>query len=350
MDALLDVWQWVTAHPWLSLLLVGFFWAGCPCCGAVACVSFVSDDFDDSTITGWTQTAGTWSESGSLIATSSNSAVLTSDTACPGSSSNFRVSTSVKASASGGVVRIRFASNGSTYHYAELKVGSGGYLRLYRSDGTLLDEVTGTVLAADTLGNLSVCAVDGAVTSQIGLFRVDATGETLAGDQFALATGSLGGGSASWDYAIATPTDGDCPTCPGLCSGCLNTQAAYFLEVTLPATAPDSFTTCTDCAGTAGTYIVEFVGDLSPVNGHTGCYWELLDTFVCTFDTLQVIRDVTLGTLEVVMFNSSSVLVQAHWTESIVGAIDCIDMNVDVTGLGVGVCIATGTTANVAAS
>lgn len=286
------------------LVLVGFFWGGCACCGVVC--EFFTDDFADGSLTDWTQTSGAWTESSGVVTTTSSNAILTCDTTQPDAESAMQVSALVQASDSGDEIRIIVGSDGTDYHYVQLKVGASGHLRIYRyasSSATQLAEVTGTILSNGVADTMNVCVdvENEKIRVTVGGAYLDADVSTFYGDEFALATGSLTG-TAQFDNAVASRVSDDCPCdgggeTTGCESFCTDSIVPELFRVTLTGTAngqsPDPYT-CSSANPADGTYYCDWVTEFGGL-----CTWGI--TFspplelgcACTLpsedeDTLQI--------------------------------------------------------------
>lgn len=260
MDALLDIWQWAATHPLLSLLLVGFFWAGCPCCGE--CTPFFSDNFDDNTITGWTEIAETWTETGGKLTIDIDSARIQCDTAHPDGSSSMRVQVDMRVTNASTQLRLIGGSDGANYYALRVFFdGSSSQIALVRYDGADLVLASSTVtLSTDTDYTGYLCMQGGGIVGGlVGIGELSAVALVDYGDQVELATGAaFGGGTASFDNFSATRVDADCPGCTAdRCDQCTDGITPFEWEIVVSGIAGSP--TCTaggTCADDNGTYIV----------------------------------------------------------------------------------------------
>jgi len=87
------------------------------------CKTVVGDSFGDGSLTGWTQVAGSWTESSGVLTTSSTDAVIVNDTAhAGGGGTRQSVRAQVKAAATGTKLRLIVGyTDASNYLFAELE-------------------------------------------------------------------------------------------------------------------------------------------------------------------------------------------------------------------------------------
>lgn len=115
--------------PQILIIPLAFFWSCYPCCGGC---EIYTDAFGDTDEAGFTQTSGTWTESGGYMATASSSAKLTCDTTHPDAVPSHYVSVSMYGATSDELI-VHVGTN----HKATVTIGSpNGCLALY--DGATL--------------------------------------------------------------------------------------------------------------------------------------------------------------------------------------------------------------------
>lgn len=225
-------WFTVPAMPWYGLLLVAVMGLGCgwACCGdCTICADTwagVADGTDVSTGTncGWTETAGSWSVVGETVTVASADAVLLSNTPQPDGTAEQSITVSLKSSTDGDLIRVLVAYvDADNYHFAEVKVGASGYLRLYRrlaGTNTLLQAFDTPLFVAGTFQAIVVCLTDQQtrITAYIEGLRstTQITAALLVRNdaaQFGLATGGTVTGTISFDGFTARSTKDTCPDC-----------------------------------------------------------------------------------------------------------------------------------------
>lgn len=194
-----------------------FFWPCYPCCGD--CEIF-ADTLSDSVITGWTQTAGSWTET-TYIATASSSAKLTCDTTHPDAIPSHFVECDLYG-ANGDPLRI-----GVGDHYVELTIGSpNGCLALKTAAGATLTQMRVDAPAA-TWHLLEVWYGQGAIATEPNFIArlgsaVLAFTVTRNGNSVYLGTGTVGSTvrfrNFVYEKHYATPDDTGCPQMPLDCA------------------------------------------------------------------------------------------------------------------------------------
>lgn len=272
MDALLELviaaQQWVAAHPLETLLIIGFFWAGCPCCGE--CTPYFSDNFDDDTITGWTQVAETWTETGGKLTIDIDSARIRCDTAHPDGSTSMRVQVDMRVTNTSTQLRLIGGSDGTDYHALRVFFnGSSSEIALIRhASGSDFSLTSATVtLNTDTDYTAYLCLQGGGMVAGIvGVSELSLDLSVQYGDLAELATGAaFGGGTASFDNFSVTRVDAECPGCSAdRCDQCTDGITPFEWEIVVSGIAGSP--TCTaggTCADDNGTYIVT----IAPVGG-----------------------------------------------------------------------------------
>lgn len=200
--------------PQLLIVPLAFFWAGCPCCGA--CDIF-SDNFGtDDSLSGWTQTTGSWSEPSGYAQTSSSNAKLTCDTTHPDAVPSHYVEVSMY-----GADTDELRVHVGTTHFAQVTIGDpNGCLALY--DGaTLLTKirVSAPATTAKTLkvwyGQTPVAdGNDSQFAAQWDSGTILRYNVTRAGNGVALGTGTVGSTVRFDDFVYKkhyTSTDTSCP-------------------------------------------------------------------------------------------------------------------------------------------
>ncbi len=257
------LWHFITTVLLPCFPFLGMLWSPC-CCGG-GC-QFFSDDFAvDDLATNYTSVSGSWAISGGNLHTASSSAVLTGSTANPNSDSNTKVSVTVNIATDGDTARIILNyQNSSNYWFAEVKAGSGAYLRIYqRSGGSNTQKATNSIsLAISTPITFCAAIVNGSVIvtsyddgSNFGSAGFDGT---FSNTGWGLGTGTLAGTVTFDDLSVlVTGTAGTdtCPACAVQCSGghCTGDLSVAAYKIVISGWANG---TCTDCANQDGTYYV----------------------------------------------------------------------------------------------
>ena len=275
-------WFTVPGLPWYGLLLAAVMGLGCgwPCCGCEICAddwTGIGDGTDVSTGTacGWTEDAGSWSVTSNAVTTTSSSAILRSNTAHPDGTGEQSLSVSLKSSASNDLIRVIVGYvDSSNYHFAEVKTGASGYLKIFkRSAGsnTELDSISTTYFAAGTARTLTVCINDAqttitATTPNTAVCGGYATTVPASADEFGLGTGGTVTGTVTFDDFTATSTASDCPDCDGCCEFCTIPSE---LQVTQSGWANSVCPVFNDCPSLDSTAILQHA---------SVCIWDIAYT------------------------------------------------------------------------
>ncbi len=240
---------------------LGMLWS--PCCCGPGC-SFFTDDFAvDDLATNYTSVSGSWSIGSGVLSIASSNAVLTGNTANPNSDSNTKISITVNIATSGDTARIILDyQNSSNYWFAEVKAGTGAYLRIYQRSGgtnTLMRDCGSFTRAT---GTFTFCAsiYSGEMRTTVGSYTVKHSA-TFTQTGYGLGTGTLTG-TVTFDDLAVTITSADCSPCTdvggcvggvdGNCNGCINgttpgTMRVHFRAGTL---SNQGCGTCTTLNGT----------------------------------------------------------------------------------------------------
>ncbi len=237
--------QLLPLFPFLAML-----WS--PCCCSTGC-TFFSDDFAvDDLATAYTSVSGSWAISSGNLHTASSSAVLTGNTANPNSDSNTKISVTVNIATDGDTARIILDyQNSSNYWFAEVKAGTGAYLKIIqRSGGANTDKATASITLAT--GSFGFCAsiVNGSIfTASIdGVTSLGFT-DTFTQTGWGLGTGTLGGTVTFDDLSVGIAGTG-CPPC-SLCTACIDSIVPGQIKAVIAGMVNN---TCTTCATYNGTF------------------------------------------------------------------------------------------------
>jgi len=275
---------------------IAFLLPSCSCCVTTVACTAVTDSFTGTTITGWTQVSGTWSQSGTLT-TSSTSAIIINNTSPPVSSGVVQVKVASPDGTTRSKLRIIGAyTDSSNYLYAELDIEKNSIfleanatLSLYEMSGgtpTLLETASqnrsedctanGGCIAFTSVVTMKLCWHAGNVSCSI-YEASPTTNWTVTGQHSQTGTGhGLGTGSAAtgivyddysfnsnaYDDASYSAHCTDCTSCRDSCSDGLPAS----LDVTLPSDFGDNTCAC-------GT----------DLNGQTFTLNPLTDIKVCAF-------------------------------------------------------------------
>ncbi len=184
------------------------------------CLIF-QDNFNDATITGWTQTSGTWVETTEMT-TSSTSAKLTCDTTHPDGVPSHYVTVYIAGNA-GDKLRVHVGD-----HFAEVEIGSStetGCLRLKTAADVTLTTVRASIAAA-TLTKLTVAYGADPMTG-VSLFSAAVGTEasvsysvTRGGTSVALGTGSTAAAARFDDFKYYRHHSATWPSCPYIGNAC----------------------------------------------------------------------------------------------------------------------------------
>ncbi len=284
----------------LSLVLVGFFLPGCPCCGTC---TIYSDTFND--LSGWTQDAGSWSVSSNVATVSSTAAFLRCNTTNPDGTGKMQVQVQVKGTATGDLIRIIVAYvDSSNYHFAEMKWGTSGYLRLYkRSSGSDTQLATQTITYTNsTFVTFTVCLT--AALDYVYVFDSlgNAIGSTTtvpgSATGFALGTGGTLTGTANFYIVTAASTAVTCPPCQQ-CGHCIVNTAALTYQAVITGIANG---TCSSCGSLNGTWVLPNCGHYQTPSLRREsdvCLYNVKFTALCglyNFWMLQIDQNTALAT------------------------------------------------------
>ena len=245
---------------------------------------------------GWTEDAGSWAIVSNTLQTSSTNAIVRSNTAHPDGTGQQRLTVDVKSSATDDLVRVIIGYvDLDNYHFAELKIGASGYLKLWKRSGGVNTELQTKATAAFTTGsfvNVSVCLTRGLNSISVTAgSEVIAKGTTVPGsaDEFALATGGTVTGTVTFDNFVSERTGPSetCPNCvavaPNDCPSNLCDGDIFSLEylVEFSGWANGTCGTCTDMNTTA--YLLGFSDTAHPLYP---CGWISTPTICASADDM----------------------------------------------------------------
>jgi hypothetical protein len=268
LAAIYAIAYWLVPEYANYILLAGFgLGPGC-CCGSSCAI--VSDSFGANDIsTNWTTaSSGSWSISGGNLSTTSTSAYLINTTAHAGGIAAATATCTI-AGSSGNIGRLIVGwKDSSHYIAAEIKFGSGGYIRLIQN-GTTLSSFTGTFPTSATVtlcvtsdqSAASASTVDSGGTARFaqGLLTAPASGSQYVG----VGTGATNSGGITFDSFSSSRTDNSCPPCVGsnLCALCSTLKSPIEIEMVwtgvAQSTVPGWIGVC-DCSVINATYIVGY--------------------------------------------------------------------------------------------
>lgn len=200
------------------------------CCCPAGCDYFTDAFTTDGTPTGWTQTAGTWTNSGGFLTVSSADAIIECDTTHPSSSTKYRVSVLMEGGEEGDQIRAWINDDPTTF--GEITFHTNGAtgrarLRLFVA-GTLVGE-TDIYAPPGSAGAsyLYLCTDGDHVALGVGGALYLSAPVTITSSICGLATGILDGGTpAKFDNFKLTKDQSDDATCPACGESCV-----WFSEV-----------------------------------------------------------------------------------------------------------------------
>lgn len=296
----------------------------CFCCGPSCPI--LSDDFSGSGLGGWDQEAGSWSESSGYASTSSSSAALISTTPHPNSEANIRVIAGVLVATDGDIARVILDyADSSNYWFAEVKAGTGAYLKIFqRSGGSNSEQATVDITQAT--GGFFLCASisNGNVLSASTNRHMLNVNGTFTNDRWGIGTGTLTG-TVSFDSVSAAKVREGCPSCTSECEHCPEGYGPRQFKVVLPSgmVTPDSGTGCSqaECDQTYGTYYLDknAVNPLRSSPGISTCGYGICQQYDCS--TILGSRHALTGIALGLESTSINVYVVGGWQGGLTGTI-----------------------------
>lgn len=264
-------------------ILGSFLWVSC-CC-TPSC-TFFTDNFnrsDDDDPGAYTEVSGDWDISSNKLVTSSSNGVLIADAEHPDGEPNIKVSVTVNIATSGDTARIILDYvDSNNYWFAEVKAGTGAYLRIYqRASGSNTQKAQNT--AAISTGSITLCA---AITnSSIISASISGGGSTGSTGSFSSNSWGLGSGAISgtlqFSTASAAVTSPTCSACDMFCEDlCTDDKVASSYKVVITGIT-GSFCSTGDCSGYDGTYYIPMGNDSATSCSGTGDFTAL--GFPCAF-------------------------------------------------------------------
>ncbi len=302
-----------------------------PCCCGTGC-TFFSDDFAvDDLATNYTSVSGSWSIGSGVLSIASSSAVLTGNTANPNSDSNTKISVTVNIATSGDMARIILDyQNSSNYWFAEVKAGTGAYLRIYQRSGgtnTLMRDCGSFTLAT---GTFTFCAsiYSGEFRTTVGSYTVKHSA-TFTQVGYGLGTGTLTG-TVTFDDLAVTITSADCVPCTdvggchggvdGNCNGCINGTTPNTMRVHFRAGTMGN-QVCATCTTLNGTDV-----DCTQIAGGTGINCTYHATFsLCSRTYVLEVNTAVSGGDTILTVTLSAATQAFSWFQTYAGTttVDC---------------------------
>jgi hypothetical protein len=328
-------------------------WGGC-CCEP-GC-EFFSDDFtraDSDTIgNGWTEEAGDGDIVGNKLSTASSNAVFVQDAEHPDGAPNVKVSMTVNIATSGDTARIYLDRvDANNYWFAEVKAGSGAYIRIYQvSGGGSPTQKASRNITQSTSQDFTFCAsIQDGVTILASRTNVSTTDSVAFGDeegpfsspQIAIGTGSVSGTVVFDDVEISVTSE-DCPACQHAvvsCGTCIDGNAPRQYEVTFSGLTNGS---CSDCSFLNGTFVLDNDG-----SGATLCTWRynLPASFCGTSKWIGLNINSTLGVVGVYIGPDGT----SQFEQTMSFPIDCENLGSVTSANYSGHCNSTGATCTISA-
>ncbi len=265
------------AVPMMLFMLMN---GGC-CCSSC---EFFSDDFnrsDNDDPGDYTEVSGDWDIASNVLSTASSSGVLIADTPHPDGEPNIKVSVTVNIATSGDTARIILDYvDSDNYWFAEVKAGTGAYLRIYQRSGGSNTQKNGIAMTRAT-GSFAMCASitdDSTMRASVGSVAVTEV-STFSSDEWGLGTGTLAGTVTFDDITADSTTAPDCSNneCASpiadTCPECLTNTSPSEMMLTIPggsfATSGSPPCTLAECQAAEGTYFLPRDTSL----GST-CFWR----------------------------------------------------------------------------
>lgn len=286
--------------------------ASIPCCCAeeVECV-LLSDDFEraDSSDIGsnWTETAGSWSIASGNLATSSGTAFAKALATLP-ANNGVHIAVTVSGSSSGDRARVivNYADS-SNFTYAEIKFGTGSYIRLCeRVAGTnsVLKAIYPS-LSTGTDYDIIICYSGMVLSAEYSTFKVFAD-VTLDGGDFGVGTGTMFG-TVNFDSFVANQIHADCETCPTPEPPCVRPDE---FDLTIP-TCGWLDQDCDQCDELATTFRLKHQG---------GNLWTYTEDHYCGNYLLEIILEACSSLLHLRVGNYPTNYSECKWTGSAISS------------------------------
>jgi len=267
-----------------STAIAGFGFGFCCCggCNILTQASFAS-------LTGWTQTSGSWTATSGQAQTSSTSAILLCDTASTDGTAAFSVVVDATGATNNDTLRIYSAwKDSSNYIYAEIGWGLFTNLSIVQvvagSPSTLISTNFGAVTTAGTETKLRLCIntlqTEARFVANVGgteksvFAAITATGSSYS--KFGVGTGTTLSGAAKFRTVTVDSTKSGCPGCPLICFSCTSnpptqyTITATGFTSTCRSVFPAYTSTGTGCQCLNGTFVVYYFDQNT---NSTGCRW-----------------------------------------------------------------------------
>ena len=290
---------WFFPQHWPLYVLAIAFSPGCNCCGST-CAIF-SDTF--ASLSGWTQTSGSWSASSSTATTGSISAVLLGNTTQAAGTAAMTITASITIGTSGDIARLYVGYKNSTnFCYGEITAGTSGSMSVYQVIGgtpTLLHTISIAVPLTAQTWTLCISGDLNTVTLLCSTFTTTQAYPSVGGDLasfppgssgFALGTGATNAGGISFASFTSARTDLSCPPCMGLCPViCTAGTVPAEVEVAFSGIANAHCAFCSDLNSTficaQAEMLYGFAGDTTRI---FACRWDYPITTVCTIPRIIV--------------------------------------------------------------
>lgn len=260
------------------------------CCDCQTCV--VCEDsfnrFDTDPVVGsaceWSQEAGVWQILFQTLKTSSDNALLLA--AAVPTETNYRVECIISGSTGDVVKVIVDYEDTDNYHYAQLTLGAGGSLKLFRREAGVNTELDSSPMTLTTVGEFRLCTLAASLSAKAangGTQIYASAARTFANaGQVALATGNIG--TVTFDSVAIEHLSDDCGPCEA-CSFCViddedTTPTQYRIRVPAGSVGTNGLFACGDCGDLVGEYVVDQV---------EACTYELEFTPVCGYYKIQLV-------------------------------------------------------------
>jgi hypothetical protein len=332
---------------WQHLLLSLFFfpplgfvggWCRKRCCQP-GC-TFFSDSFnradDDDIGNGWNEESGDGDISSNDLTTASSNAVFIQDEVHPDGDPDIKITATFSIPTSGDTARVIVNyTNTSNYWFAEVRAGSGAYLRIYQRSGgsnTLMSSISGTVESTVTIcvsvfnNFMSAKKISGA-----SLDGIAATG-SFAGPEWGVGTGTISGTVSITQVSAAIVNGEDCKGCGLSCAKCEDSVAPAGAKVVITGMNGDSMSCCT---AYNGTWYQPFTGvdNCGASSGTPTCCYRNADNHPNTGFCNSGI-DVQLEPTQIVVQTISGPGTLFHFSATKSSGYDCFFENEQVTGGG----------------
>lgn len=267
----------------LSLLFCAPF-AMLWCCPCEAGCEFFSDNFtrsDDDDPGAYTEVSGDWDISSNALVTSSSNGVLIADAEHPDGDPDIKVTVTVNIATDGDIARIILDYvDSSNYWFAEVKAGTGAYLRIYQRSGGSNTQMADVSITRAT-GTFSFCgSIEGTNIRAFVVGGGDSCGAlgSFSSPAWGIGTGTITGTVTITDVSasVVSETCEPCQTVCGVC--CAGDVAPFQMKIVVTGVANG---TCVDCNGFNKTYYLD----------HTStCFYEYHDTATHCFSGDHYLR------------------------------------------------------------